>query len=356
MATTVKLEIYRSWTDSETDQYTFWRSVDPVDEQGYDEEQAFPLRKPDLDAVAYPYWRTRRQRGWYQIINHLPSDPMHIAQGKQALATGGDIPVELLRLIANGIDTSGIDWADKAVRQPARRLVGLYACVGRDWAHTFHTALFHNSRISSREAVNELRTLLRSPAGCGRLRRYINRFDLVYDPAEVPWLHLMPSVYPLLSKTPIVNLYLSGPLTKPCAPDLHHTLPRSLPRFSAHIVDITFEDVHFHCFDDLARLFCDLPQLAFFRGEDLTWDTGPTLPNFLHNATTNRLSFINFIGCPVNWPAAGLSYLMKLRPSTQDCALLCTLAEVIEGEDHTFGSCYCIPPAREKDSQDHLST
>lgn len=349
MGPTVKLEIYWPWTRRDLHLYSL--EVDPIDQESYDEIQAFPCLKPDADAVLYPCWRTRRQRGWYQIIRRRD-----IAESTKKVdefrATAGDIPVELLPIIASDIDTSTVAWADRAVRKLARRRVGGYASVCKAWAEILHPPLFHNSLLTSREAVLQLLPLLRSKAGQGRLRRLINRFELMYNPSDVPWLHLMPSVYPLLAKIPIVDLYISGPFAKPCVASFHHQLPRSHPEFSSTISDVTIRNVHFRCFNDLVRLYCSLPHLMFFRGEDLAWDDNPLPLKPPRRILAANLRFVALKQCPRHWPAMYLSFLMTLRPSDDQCILFCALAQLFEGEVNQFGSSYCSPPAFERNSSD----
>ena len=354
---TIELERYDSWSTYGTDPYGL-TDYDPLEHQNYDEELVFPLLKPDPDVLSPAFRWNRRQRGWYQITR--PGSASQSSSPK-SFATGADLPAELLRMIVGEVDTRNCDWPVPEERKTGRRRIGLFACVCRDWAEHFHAPLFFNSIIPSVDVVLSLLAVLRSSAihGRGRLQRHMKHLVLRYNPASLPWLHLMPTVYALLATPPDVNLLINGPLTEPCPPSLHARLPRTLPplAFTTGIRSLNLLSVHFRSFADFARLRCGLPHLTYMHCGELTWDTVLSPSHFrnIRVAGTTSLGYIQLRGCTAIWPAVWLILLGRLRPSDEDCALLGALAQAIEGAG-VFTTCWCGEPRFDFEEQDRFST
>ena len=169
-------DIYR-WHDTFE---TRWLR-DPVDNEEYDTDAAFPSLKPRLDVFEIPP-RSRKQRGWHQIRS--PRRDPEVLDTTLTVAhiprvTAADIPPELFK------DILGSIGCDKTT-------LGACHCVCRYWAKECQKRRFDQLGLRSREDILALRTFQRTP------RWRLPPLKLSHPRASTtistaPWLHLCSS-------------------------------------------------------------------------------------------------------------------------------------------------------------------
>ncbi|KAF7791105.1 hypothetical protein EIP86_002066 [Pleurotus ostreatoroseus] len=318
------------------------RRPDPMERHDYDEDSAFPMKKPNFDIFGVPH-RTRSQRGWYCVRTPLrtasPSHTCHLSVSLQC-ASGSDLPIELVEFV-------GVMIANYAVHVDDRQLMKSCALVCRYWARQFLPLIFLWTTLRSRKQALELRELDRLPRG------WFHTLDhgIQLRPSslhELSWIHIATQTH---CSRFIVQL--DGPLSPSMKTirSIHQALPRSLPRsFSEHITWLELINIHFTRFSDLEHLTCELSHLETFRCNQVTWDSLPTTINRARRRRMVRLPEecpqIDMYIVSESWAEACMHLLARylarnglLFFSENDLPLVLTLAALL---DHAFPSASSI--------------
>ncbi|KAJ3530853.1 hypothetical protein NM688_g7653 [Phlebia brevispora] len=246
---------------------------DPMDEEKYNEGNAFPLVKPNIEVLGLPPPMTlRRQRGWYQRKRWPVPIQEALAGVEERPATGADVPEELFDpVIAWLSDESNPDSANSKVRASRQELASM-ALVCRHWAKLIQPIIVERVLLYSLEDVNTLRGFLQNPTTA--MSKYLQKVDIDLDltsPPYKPWVHTV-----CLSSTfnkHTVFLVARGPLpANQVMKGFHAILPRSGPWFSSRIVYLDLSDVRYKSLTHLMRAIGDMPNLEQVVLEKVTWD------------------------------------------------------------------------------------
>ena len=195
---------------------------EPMDNEwmlGYDAEQPFPVWKPDIDVIGVPPRspRTRKQRGWYQIVGPAASARRASLPPTTSTnhATGWDLPPELLAAVIEfGIgaleDMQIFSRSDlQALSLVCRSFAAV--CVPANCLDPVEGSF----GISSRARFLEFRDTL--SCQFHPLRDNIRDLPIDCKLASGPFLHLLPasnltSSLPRLDQCPPEPISVSGPL------------------------------------------------------------------------------------------------------------------------------------------------
>ena len=299
------------WCQDE--RHWYWTLADPMDRLDFDEATAFPSLKPDI-TVFGPLRRTRRQRGWFQVVRPARScmndTPQTLQAQQEVLATAADLPPELFQMILN-----------PTMRMPRVSLdVATCALVCRTWARYAQRMLFEHVHLHTRDAV--LRLLSLSEDSNSGTRQYVKSICLTHTLQDTqPFLHLLPDLHRrnTLELAAYSGVKITGPLPMGTRTlrSIHGMLPRSLPRgWSRDIYRVVLTDLHFQSTSVLFHLARELPSLVLFEGIRLTWSDVPLVtPTWvwrtesgLHDSSTELRQ------CTAFWPAVWLTRLVGVPP------------------------------------------
>ena len=289
-----------------------WIRLDPMDREGSLEDGGFPLLKPSIDTLGIPS-RSRKQRGWYQILSpaHSPSST------PQRMRSAADLPMELIFTIAETavrIIEPGIEWS--------RHDFASWALVCRHWAEVLQPAVFRDLTIRTYSEMTRLLRIRRT--SLTRLAQSaVDPLALEDKLGHTPFTHLATR---LSTDSIVEELTIIGPLPT-CAGtslrSIHGTLPRSLPGASVLSVrSLKLEDIHFRYFLDLVRVVLEIPALDFFAGSKLTWESESAREGALLAWVETRRSM----------PRLAIITLMDCIPHQHHLALLLTGRPNLYGE------------------------
>lgn len=222
-----------------------------MDRHDYEAASAFPMRKPNFGVFGIPQ-RTRSQRGWYQVQRHENLRPKQrtalpaLLSSPTVLAAGGDLPMELVKLVGD-IMSRKLSWYE----DDDKHTMASCALVCRYWASQFLPQIFRYVFAHSRQRALELRELERS-SGCWFHRLVEPMVGMeITKLSELSWLHLLG-----LAHYARMDLRLTGPLPRSWRTirSIHQALPRSVPSsFSSGIKSLALTDIHFQSQDGALR-------------------------------------------------------------------------------------------------------
>lgn len=204
-------------------------------------------------------------------------------------ATGEDIPPELfetiLSYIGSDIRISRANASKDVQTQKSVRSVCSLVC--RYWSKHCRWWIFASIDLYTHEDVKTLASFLSAPpiAGLPPISSYIDNLQVVYDieASTVPWIH---HVYPLIRLLPnwrTCFLDISGPLSPetkkpPLAPRILNT-PRNLPAAFFPFSTVSFKNIRFRSFAELARLVRSMCDLVMLSCDNVSWDGGRNIPS-----------------------------------------------------------------------------
>ena len=264
------------------------KARDPVEEDETGVRHYFPLLKPSIDVLGVPY-RSRKQRGWYQI--RPPSSP-EVSRNDvlpRRLCSGPDLPPELISMIVSALPSS---------------LLATCASVCRHWADILQPMLFDHVVLRSRVEVSQLHVFHKSPLS--KLSQYTTLVRAEQTLLDSPFLHRVKRPY-----NGILQVQLQGPLppTSRTIRSIHSRIPRSLPRtYSSGICHLVLRSMHFQSFTHLVRLIRELPDLTSFEGDMLTWPSvqrSPVHPMWRRRSPCRLFRLKN---CSQQWSAIWLGH------------------------------------------------
>ena len=280
------------------------RQRDPMDQDYFSVERAFPLLKPSIDVLGVPR-RSRRQRGWYQVRS--PSRPVTSLGGAihQRMRTAADLPPELVLAIVHTIRDT-FDWS--------RHTLALCARVCRHWADIFQPLLLLDLKIFSHSEMTRLSRVRHTLTS--KIVQHTAVLSLEDKLGNAPFTHLASKI--LIGTRSTCTLKITGPLPARCGARLtsiYGLLPKSLPSSRVlRIHSLTLEDARFHSFMDMVRLIQEIPTLISLTGIRLSWPSESGWPGTSSVLSTSR------------WPAPRLDIvrLEECEPRQHWLALLLT--------------------------------
>ena len=244
-----------------------WRNWgDPVDEESFSSTRAFPLVKPSIDVLGIPP-RSRKQRGWYQVVSPSQLRALPDAPVVQPMRSAAHLPPELISIV-----TETIELVTSLSSEWSRHELASCARVCRYWAGLFQPILFNDITIC---AHNEMTLLMNTHrASLFKVAEHTTMLTL-QDKFDAPFTHLASSIQ--TASRCQRKLQIEGPVPSDCGPSLrsiHGILPRSLPHAFIFQVDrLELQNVRFRSFMDLVRLVRELSTLKHCFGTRLTWNT-----------------------------------------------------------------------------------
>lgn len=232
-------------------------------------EGAFPLLKPDMDVFGVPR-RSRKQRGWYQVARPFPDRPsarLGTRTYRQPAVEPSDVPPELFDNILGYLTASG----DK-------RAVARCALVCRYWAKKCQQMVLRRLVLRSREDAVLLLEHMKSPKSAITSFAQSLEVPVAQKVSSMPWLYLVPDISDRAHMNYLsYSVSLEGPLPpRQRMRSIHHGLPRSYPRFSRRIVNLSLAGIHFEKLDDLIHLVWEMPHLVSLDCKRVTWGSLPT--------------------------------------------------------------------------------
>ena len=243
----------------ELDASWFGNRRDPMDEDQYSEERAFPLLKPSIDVLGVPR-RSRTQRGWYQIRSPSRVSPPLPSNVPQVIRTAADLPPELLLRIAELGDYSKHELAT-------------YGRVCRHWTDVLQRMLLHFIVITSHSTI----TRLLHSAPWSKMDVHTEIIELQQRLDSTPFTHLG-SYVPQGRRCDQLLLTIYGPLNAKNGTNLRSVygcVPRTLPSsYSRHFSALQLQDIQFHSVADFVQLVRELRSLRRMDGAQLAWSTG----------------------------------------------------------------------------------
>ena len=258
------------------DGHTYFRRCDPIDERDFSEERAFPLITPAIDVFGVPL-RSRKQRGWYQVVHPAPVISLENAV-LQPLHSAVEFPPEIISRIADA--AIGGNEPDPELEWSSHELSS-YAMVCRHWANVVQPRLFQRVTVNSHREITQLLNIHRT--SLTKLAQHGTLLELMDKLGNEPFAHLATDVRPDAHLKHL--LVISGPLPPNCGSrfrSIHALLPRSLPPSRVlRLSRLVMQDIHFRFFTDLIQLVWELPVLTFLQGTRLTWESESVRPGAL---------------------------------------------------------------------------
>ncbi|KAJ3535802.1 hypothetical protein NM688_g6926 [Phlebia brevispora] len=330
---TVEIEVprnWRLWSGWPTDRV--WEEVlrewhvktDPMDQEGFDGDAAFPTFKPDADVfhVGLPNY-SRRQRGWYSVRPWPPLKFMSMsADGSGPPAAGANLPPELFDLIMSSIRLDYKISPSCPVRMNKQEL-GRVALVCRRWASFFQRQIFETISLRSSQDLDALSSFLRHPKS--RIVEYIQHIIISQSQAQrpcPPWTHRV--IATCRSKLPELHstiMVLAGPSSMGYYPrSICEMLPRSAPWRFTGIQHLVLDGLHFPKLERFIRVPRELPSLSEVTCINVTWnrsdDEGvPPISSYLTWSAQRHIKYTLSM-CTDNVAAAW--FAAALTPRMQD--------------------------------------
>lgn len=204
-----------------------------------------------------------------------------------------EIPEELFEIILwYACGPYSIMWSRSNV---AKAVASACGSVNRYWARLSRRMLFQSINLRSPDDIHGLCDILDNPT-LPDLEPIADLVEMLFaylDKGSTPWLHLfLLLVDPRLRKAHFltVNALPSGGHTWRT---LHPSLPRSLPGSLMPIEELDLEQIHFPSGRVLSRLLSSIPLLHRFHALKLTFDTAPTLEDFLTRPFTRKVHSVS---------------------------------------------------------------
>ena len=191
-----------------------------TDDRNYDPLASFPVFRPRFDVFGVPP-RSRKQRGWYQIIHHTPrpSDCKTITQFASTDATcrknpalAADLPEEIFEEILKQVK----DTYDEQHLSTPKRQLSTCAQVCTYWAKICRRKLFEHVLLGSLKDIWPLHEFQNTPdcplAPIIVMHVTISEQSLSHD--SPPWLYHIPAIFGNRIDEARHGLVLKGPLPR----------------------------------------------------------------------------------------------------------------------------------------------
>ena len=251
----------------ECGEYCRHRRFNVIDEDDHTEWAVFPLCNPSIDVLGIPC-RSRKQRGWYQVLAPAHSAAPVARHTQQQMRSAADLPLELVFKIAE-IAVPDIKYEHKW----SRHELASCALVCRRWAVVLRPLLFRNMTTRSHGEMTRLLHIYRT-SSIKLASHDLDPLTLEVKLGNAPFAHLAARLF--VHPYYLEQIRIIGPLpgrTGAGLRSIHGCLPRSLPPSAICSVRyLVFVNVHFQYFADLVRTVAEIPALSCLCGIQLTWE------------------------------------------------------------------------------------